>query len=167
MAVLVKLFGDLREKYNGNNDTFGVPITLKIKSSEIKTVFGVLMVLGIPKSEISHIFVNGTFSGLGKVVNDGDKIGLFPIRMSLMFLEVTKEKTIRLGIDIYQEDKEGEISELSLDMPEGSTLELVLKKLRLSESLNKCRIQINGENVPDENYILKNNDKILIKALLD
>jgi len=153
--------------YNGIKDSSGFPVTLKIKSSKVKTVFEVLKLLGIPKSEISHIFVNGTFSGLGKVVNDGDRIGLFPIRMSLIFLEVTKEKTINLSIDVYQEQEKNEISKISLDMPEGSTLELVLKKLRIPTIRDKLLIQVNGEKIHDENHILKNNDNLTIEVLLE
>jgi molybdopterin converting factor small subunit len=167
MAILIKLFGDLGRIYNGNKDSSSFPVTLKIKSSKLETVLEVIKLLGIPKSEISHIFVNGTFSGLGKVVNDGDRIGLFPIRMSLIFLEVTKEKTIRLSLDVYQEQEKNKFSEISLDMPEGSTLELVLKKLRIPKTPDKLLIQVNGEKIHDENHILKTNDKLIIKVLFD
>jgi hypothetical protein len=87
--------------------------------------------------------------------------------MSLIFLEVTKEKTINLSIDVYQEQEKSEISEISLDMPEGSTLDFVLKKLRIPKKPNKLFIQVNGEEIHDENHILKNNNKLIIKVLFD
>jgi sulfur carrier protein ThiS len=87
--------------------------------------------------------------------------------MSLIFLEVTKEKTINLNISVYQEQEKSEISEISLDMPEGSTLDFVLKKLGIPNNPNKLLIQVNGEKIHDENHILKNNNKLIIKVLLD
>ncbi|MHA1915039.1 MAG: hypothetical protein ACW986_10615 [Promethearchaeota archaeon] len=167
MTVLIKLFGDLGEKSRGFKDTSGIPVTLKIKNSRIKTVFDILKLLNIQKSEVSHIFVNGTYSGPGKVVNDGDRIGLFPIRMSLIFLELTKKNTIRLNIGIFQDEKKNISPEFSLDLPEGSTLELVLKKCSIPKTIDKLHILINGEKTQDQNHILKNDDIIIINSPLN
>ena len=165
MVVLIKLFGDLGEKYSGYRDTSGIPITLKIKGNKVETVFDVLKILGIQRNEISHIFVKGTYSGLGKVVNDGDRVGLFPKRMSLMFMEITKTKSIQLYISIFDDGREKKPSKLSLSLPEGSTLELVLDKCRISQREEKLKVLINGEMVHDVNHVVKNNDRIIVDYL--
>ncbi|MHA1679050.1 MAG: hypothetical protein ACTSW3_09780 [Promethearchaeota archaeon] len=41
--------------------------------------------LSIEESEVSHIFVNGIYSGKNKKVRDGDRVGLFPKRMALLY----------------------------------------------------------------------------------
>lgn len=90
MAIRIKLYGDLREKLaqfkNG-----GAPSTLIIKLDKIETVLDILNKFNITQDEISHIFVNSKYSGIGKQVKDGDRIGLFPKRMGIIFVEIMNE----------------------------------------------------------------------------
>lgn len=87
MTIRIKLYGGLREKLpqfkNG-----GAPGTLNIKLNKIKTVLDILNKFNITRDEISHIFVNSKYSGIGKQVKDGDRIGLFPKRMGIIFVEI-------------------------------------------------------------------------------
>ena len=48
----------------------------------------VLNKFNITPDEISHVFVNCKYSGSEKEVKDGDRIGIFPKRMGLIFVEV-------------------------------------------------------------------------------
>ncbi|MFW9987344.1 MAG: MoaD/ThiS family protein [Candidatus Odinarchaeota archaeon] len=51
-------------------------------------VLDILNKLGISKKEISHIFVNNLYSSPKKEIKDGDRIGIFPKRMGLIFVEI-------------------------------------------------------------------------------
>ncbi len=88
MTLLVKLYGDLREKTLQFNGYHGVTSTLNIEINDIKHVLDILDKLNINKTEISHIFVNSKYSGLEKEVKNGDRIGIFPKRMGLLFVEI-------------------------------------------------------------------------------
>ncbi|MFX1276607.1 MAG: MoaD/ThiS family protein [Promethearchaeota archaeon] len=85
MTILLKLFGELREKVKSQTATSGAPITLTIENKGIKTVSDILKKFGIEESETSHIFVGGIYSGFSKIVNDGDRVAIFPKRMSLLY----------------------------------------------------------------------------------
>lgn len=90
MAIRIKLYGDLREKLPQFKNGVA-PNTLNIKLDKIKTVLDILNKFNITRDEISHIFVNSKYSGIGKQVNDGDRIGLFPKRMGIIFVEIMNE----------------------------------------------------------------------------
>jgi len=85
MAILVKIFGNLRKKIEGSNVTNSLPISKHIESNGIETIADILNKLAIKKEETSHLFVNGTYSGFNKKVKDGDRVGLFPKNMSLLY----------------------------------------------------------------------------------
>ncbi|NVM18472.1 MAG: MoaD/ThiS family protein [Candidatus Lokiarchaeota archaeon] len=85
MTILVKIFGDLRKKIEGFNVTNSLPLNLHIESDGINTIADILDKYKINKEETSHLFVNGTYSGFNKRVKDGDRIGLFPKNMSLLY----------------------------------------------------------------------------------
>ncbi len=85
MTILVKIFGDLRKKIKGSNVTNSLPLNMHIESNEIVTIADILDKFAIEKEETSHLFVNGTYSGFNKKVKDGDRVGLFPKNMSLLY----------------------------------------------------------------------------------
>jgi len=88
MTIKIKLYGDLREKTTRSNIGNGVPSTLTIEIDKIKTVLDILNKFSIKEREISHIFVNSKYSGLKKEVKNGDRIGIFPKRMGILFVEL-------------------------------------------------------------------------------
>jgi molybdopterin converting factor small subunit len=85
MTILVKVFGDLRKKIEGYNISDALPLNLHIESNGIETIADILNKLPIEKEETYHLFVNGTYSGFNKKVKDGDRVGLFPKNMSLLY----------------------------------------------------------------------------------
>lgn len=91
MVIRIKLYGDLKEKVPLSKNDPSAPSTLDIEINESKTVLEVLNKLNIKKDEISHIFLNNRYSGIKKEVKNGDRIGIFPKRMGIMFVEIMKE----------------------------------------------------------------------------
>ena len=85
MTILVKIFGDLRKKIEGSNVTNSLPLNIDIESDGIETIVDILNKFRIEKEKTSHLFVNGTYSGFNKKVKDGDRVGLFPKNMSLLY----------------------------------------------------------------------------------
>ncbi|MFX1569327.1 MAG: MoaD/ThiS family protein [Promethearchaeota archaeon] len=88
MALLIKLYGDLKTKLHDlpsyNRDTN----RLRIELNNIKNVLDILDKLSIKKEEISHIFINNKYSGLEKELKEEDRIGIFPKRMGILFVEI-------------------------------------------------------------------------------
>jgi hypothetical protein len=66
----------------------GLPVTIKIENTSIHTVYDILEKFTINEDELSHIFVNGKYCGIGKKVKNGDRVGLFPKNMALIFVEI-------------------------------------------------------------------------------
>jgi len=85
MTIQVKLFGDLRQKIQEKKVTGGASIILNIDDPKIETVADILKKLSIEESEVSHIFVNGKYSGFSKKVKDSDLVALFPRNMGLLY----------------------------------------------------------------------------------
>ncbi len=91
MAILLKLYGKLRENVNVVSLEKGLPVTYSVEDKSVRFIYDILEKYGINENELSHIFVNGRYSGIGKEVRDGDRVGLFPKNMALMFAEITLE----------------------------------------------------------------------------
>jgi len=91
MPIKVKLYGDLREKAPQHNSNTGSPSTLNLEDDEIKTVFDILKKFNIEETEISHIFVNHKYSKPRKEIKNGDRVGLFPKNMGLIFVEIIQQ----------------------------------------------------------------------------
>ena len=89
MGIILKLYGDLRDKGPPLDNNLGIPCTLNLKLKNMGRVFDILKKFKIELNEISHIFVNGKYCSPSMEVKDGDRIGLFPKRMGLIFLEMT------------------------------------------------------------------------------
>ena len=88
MALLIKLYGDLKNKLRDLSSYHRATNTLRIEINNIKNVLDILDKLSINQEEISHIFVNFKYSGLEKEVRNGDRIGIFPKRMAILFVEL-------------------------------------------------------------------------------
>jgi len=85
MTVHLRIFGDLRKKVQQNLEPGAAPLTLNLNSSEVKTISDILEKFSIEKNETSHIFVNSVYAGFSKKVKDGDRVGIFPKNMSLLY----------------------------------------------------------------------------------
>jgi hypothetical protein len=88
MLITVKLYGDLREKAPNKSNSSGAPNTLTIKPEGIGTIMDILDKFKISKQEVSHIFLNGVYSEVQQEVKKGDRVGIFPRRMGLIFEEI-------------------------------------------------------------------------------
>ncbi|MHA2281583.1 MAG: hypothetical protein ACXAC5_12120 [Promethearchaeota archaeon] len=84
MHLQLKLFGDLRKKTT-HKISGSLPLRLSINDSDIKNVYDILRKFNIAEQEVSHIFVNGRFSGPRKSVKNGDLVALFPKNMGLLY----------------------------------------------------------------------------------
>jgi molybdopterin converting factor small subunit len=85
MTIQVKLYGNLKKKVEQKELNAGEPTILSIEEKLIPTIPDLLKTLHIEEAEVSHIFVNGIFSGLKKKINFGDQIALFPKNMGLLY----------------------------------------------------------------------------------
>ncbi len=88
MSIIVKLYGDLRKKISLEKGHTGIPKTLEIEINNSRTVLDILKKFNIEENEISHIFVNRNLCGPGKKIKDRDRVGIFPKRMGIMFVEI-------------------------------------------------------------------------------
>lgn len=91
MPILIKLYGKLRENVNNVDLEKGLPVTFNIEDGSVHFVYDIIEKFVISEGELSHIFVNGKYCGIGKEVKDGDRVGLFPKNMALMFAEIPLE----------------------------------------------------------------------------
>ncbi|MFX1302136.1 MAG: MoaD/ThiS family protein [Promethearchaeota archaeon] len=162
MVINIKLYGDLREKSPRLNSDNGAPSTLHIKTDGIKTVYDILNKFGIRLDEISHIFINSKYSGPGKEVKNGDRIGIFPKRMGLMFVEIPYSNSIIITIKLFANLRKYGPSEANLAMSEGSTINSIIKRYKFPKNLEKLKFLINGKQTHNKNYVLKNRDTISI-----
>ena len=162
MSISVKLYGDLREKIPHKKYGIGIPHTLKIETDKLKTVLDILKDLNIDIDDISHIFVNGIYSGAGKLVKKGDRVGIFPKRMGLMFKEITQIKSIYVKIVLHDRLRKLGPTEAVVNLPDGSTIKSILNKYRISQLNDRLEIIINGKPIHNINYVIKDWDNIAI-----
>jgi molybdopterin converting factor small subunit len=85
MTILVKIFGDLRKKVKDHEVTGALPLTITLENNKINTVGDILKKFKILPEETHHLFVNSVYAGLNKKVNDGDRVGIFPKNMALLY----------------------------------------------------------------------------------
>ena len=85
MTILVKIFGELREKIKNQTIKDNSPLNIQLEAEKVNTISDILNLFSIKEEETSHIFVNGVYSGFDKSVKDGDRVGLFPRRMCLLY----------------------------------------------------------------------------------
>jgi len=84
MPIQVKLFGDLRKKTQ-QQISGSSSLKLSINNINLNRVKDILRKFSIEEDEVSHIFVNGRYSGFKKNVKNGDAISLFPKNMGLLY----------------------------------------------------------------------------------
>jgi len=166
MAVQVKLFGDLREKAPDQNLDAGTPSSIKFEKEEIDTIFTILEKFNIQETEISHLFVNGKFCGLGKKIKDGDRIGIFPRNMGLMFIEIAKNNTISITVKFFADLQKFGPAKSIIDVPEGSTVLSILEKYSVPIEEKNLIIMANGKPHVNSNYVLQDGDIIAIFPLI-
>lgn len=162
MPIKIKIYGDLREKAPELSINGGAPSTLNIKTDGINSIFDILNKFRINPDEISHIFVNGKYSGPGKEVKNGDRIGIFPKRMGLMFVEIPYANSIIITMKLFADLRNYGPSEASLAIPEGSTINSVIKRYKFPKDLEKLKLLVNGKQNHNRNYVVKNRDTISI-----
>jgi len=91
MSILIKLYGKLRENVKDVDLKKGLPVTFNVDDKDVQNVYNLIEKFAIREDELSHIFVNGKYSGIGKEIRDGDRVGLFPKNMGLIFVEIPFE----------------------------------------------------------------------------
>ncbi|GAH18140.1 unnamed protein product [marine sediment metagenome] len=91
MSILIKLYGKLGENVKDVDLKEGLPVTFYVEDKNVHNVYDIVEKFAIREDELSHIFVNGKYCRVGKEVRDGDRVGLFPKNMALMFVEITLE----------------------------------------------------------------------------
>jgi molybdopterin converting factor small subunit len=83
-VITVHLYGKLRrfaEKSDPSSDSI-----VRVPVGTGETIGEILKKIGIPKGELgSNIFLNGEYSGLTRAVKPGDRLGVFPDDMQLLY----------------------------------------------------------------------------------
>ncbi len=162
MSILIKLYGNLREKVKDTDLEKGFPITLNVEGNEIHTVLDILDKFNIEDNEISHIFVNGKYCGPGKEVRDGDRVGLFPKKMALMFVEIPNLNSIYVTVKLFANLRKYGVPKSVIEIPEGSTIKSVLKKVKIPNEEKKLIFMVNGLPRYDRNLVIKDKDTLAI-----
>jgi len=88
VPILVKLYGKLKENLKDLDLDESLPVSMNVDPEEIHFVYDILEKHGINEEELSHIFVNSKYCGIDKEVKNGDRVGLFPKNMALLFVEI-------------------------------------------------------------------------------
>ena len=82
--IEIQLYGKLR-KYSNQKSPLHESVIFH-ENLENDTIQSILDRLGINSNEISDcIFLNGEYSGLSRIVKNGDRLGLFPDNMLLLY----------------------------------------------------------------------------------
>ena len=82
--IEIQLYGKLRKYSNQPSPLRESVVKLNLIGEE--SIGDIVKRLGIPSSEMSEcIFLNGEYSGLSRKVKDGDRLGLFPYNMLLLY----------------------------------------------------------------------------------
>ena len=80
----VHLYGKLRRFSQQKDPKRQSIVFVKIEKGD--TIKDVVKRLNIPLNEVgSNIFLNGVYSGLTRSVKEGDRLGLFPDDMQLLY----------------------------------------------------------------------------------
>ncbi len=82
--IEVHLYGKLRRFTDNQDPTRDSIIYVPVKKRD--TIEDIIRHIGIPHEELgSNIFLNGEYSALGREVSDGDRLGIFPTEMQLLY----------------------------------------------------------------------------------
>jgi len=83
-VIKVHLYGKLRRFAAESDPASNSIVSLPVIPGE--TIEGILKRIGIPEEELgSNIFLNGEYSGLTREVKPGDRLGVFPDNMQLLY----------------------------------------------------------------------------------
>lgn len=81
--VEVHLYGRLKE-HLGPRPAWEEAV-VHVPVDDGATIADVLAALGIGPEEVSHLFLNAEYSGLRRKVRPGDRLGVFPREMALLY----------------------------------------------------------------------------------
>jgi hypothetical protein len=82
--IKVHLYGKLRRFTDNLDPTRDSIVNLLVEEGD--TIEDIIRRIGIPNEEIgSNIFLNGEYSALNRRVRDGDRLGVFPDNMQLLY----------------------------------------------------------------------------------
>ncbi|TFG12496.1 MAG: hypothetical protein EU535_06135 [Promethearchaeota archaeon] len=162
MELKVKLYGTLKEKVSKSILTGENSDKLNINGKENLRVSDVLDVLGLSESVISHIFVNNKYCGFGKEIKNGDRIGIFPKNMAIMFAEIPKINAIYVTVKLFASLRDYGPSKSLMDVPEGSTIKSLLKKFNIPKKEGKLITLINGQPCHENDCVLHDGDIVAI-----
>jgi molybdopterin converting factor small subunit len=83
-VIEVRLFGKLR-RFAENPDVKSESV-IRLSLREADTIQSIIEHIGIPLNEVgNNIFLNGEYSALERTVKDGDRLGIFPDDMQLLY----------------------------------------------------------------------------------
>jgi len=82
--IEVHLYGKLRRFTDNQDPTHDSIIYIPVE--EMDTIEDIIRHIGIPLEALgSNIFLNGEYSALARKVKDGDRLGVFPNDMQLLY----------------------------------------------------------------------------------
>jgi len=82
--IEVHLYGKLRRFTDNQDPTHDSIIYIPVE--EMDTIEDIIRHIGIPFDAVgSNIFLNGEYSALDRTVRDGDRLGVFPNDMQLLY----------------------------------------------------------------------------------
>lgn len=82
--ITVHLYGKLRRFATESGPASDSIVRISMETGEM--IGGILKKIGIPEEELgSNIFLNGEYSGLTREVRSGDRLGVFPDDMQLLY----------------------------------------------------------------------------------
>jgi len=83
MSIQVRLFGSLKDRAQRLDESGYVGIS-EI-DADARTIRDIISSLGLEELEVSHTFLNFEYSDLDAEVDDGDRVGIFPRDMALLY----------------------------------------------------------------------------------
>lgn len=81
--IEVHLYGRFRQFAQNKEAT--AESVVQVPWGEGDTIEAVIRRMGIDPAEASHLFLNGQYSGLRRRVKKGDRLGVFPSDMALLY----------------------------------------------------------------------------------
>lgn len=169
MTISLRLYGELKRKVRDSIKSEGNPgssykITLTGEDN-ISHIDDILKRFNLKSEEVSHMFVNGKYCGPGKELRDGDRVGLFPANMGLIFAEIEKNHPISIQVRLPKNiEAQTSKSKGVIRVPKGSNLGYVLKRFNLLKDLDKLEVSINELASVGKDYTLQENDIVRIKS---
>ena len=82
--IEVHLYGKLR-RYSANLDPSRDSV-IRVPAAEVATIQDIIRRIGIPREELgNNVFLNGEYSDFTRKVKTGDRLGIFPDDMQLLY----------------------------------------------------------------------------------